>query len=55
MEKLKEIRGAVAAELEKRGLDNRKFLRQIRTGQQDEGPYMIGALACAKLLGDSET
>jgi hypothetical protein len=54
MDRIKEIRGAVASELERRGLDNRKFLRQIRAGERDEGPYMIGALACAKLIGETE-
>lgn len=54
MDRIKEIRGAVASELERRGLDNRRFLRQIRAGEKDEGPYMIGALACAKLFGENE-
>lgn len=54
MDRIKEIRSAVASELERRGLDNRKFLRQLRAGERDEGPYMIGALACAKLIGETK-
>ena len=50
MEQIKEIRHAVAKALETRGLDNREFLRQIRSGEQDDGPYMTGALACATVL-----
>lgn len=50
MEQIKEIRQAVATALETRGLDNREFLRQIRSGEQDDGPYMTGALACAAVL-----
>jgi hypothetical protein len=45
--KIEDVRGAVADTLEARGLDNRKFLREIRSGKRDESPYMIGALACA--------
>ncbi|AXB75487.1 hypothetical protein TQ38_002295 [Novosphingobium sp. P6W] len=45
--KIEDIRGAVADTLEARGLSNRTFLREIRTGKRDESPYMIGALACA--------
>ncbi|MBO9725145.1 MAG: hypothetical protein J7530_12270 [Novosphingobium sp.] len=50
MEQISEIRDAVAAALERRGLDNREFLRQIRSGEQDDGPYMTGALACAEMM-----
>ena len=50
MDQIKEIRRAVAKALETRGLDHREFLRQIRSGEQDDGPYMTGALACAALL-----
>jgi hypothetical protein len=45
-----DIREAVAKTLEARGLDNRQFLNEIREGKRDDGPFMIGALACAKLL-----
>lgn len=49
MQRIDDIRAAVARALETRGLDNRKFLEEIREGQRDDGPYMIGALACAQL------
>lgn len=45
MQSINDIREAVAKALEARGLDNRQFLREIRTGQRDDGPYMVGALA----------
>lgn len=48
MPRLEEVRAAVADELEARGLANRDFLREIRDGQRDEGPFMIGALAWAE-------
>lgn len=50
MERIDEIRDAVATALETLGFDNRKFLGEIRSGQRDDGPYMIGALACAQLF-----
>ncbi|WP_201026662.1 hypothetical protein [Sphingobium sp. MI1205] len=49
MQRIDDIRDAVAKALEERGFDNRKFLGEIRDGQRDDGPYMIGALACAQL------
>lgn len=49
--KIEDIRSAVANNLEARGLSNRTFLREIRNGKRDDGPYMIGALACAALHG----
>lgn len=49
MNTIDQIRDAVATDLEQRGLDNRKFLREIRSGKRDDGPYMIGALAAARL------
>jgi len=49
MQRIDDIRDAVAKALEARGLDNRNFLRDIREGRRDDGPYMIGALACAQL------
>ncbi len=49
MNTIDQIRDAVARDLEQRGLDNRKFLREIRSGKRDDGPYMIGALAAARL------
>ncbi len=49
MNRINDIRNAVARALEARGLDSRKFLGELRAGQRDDGPYMIGALACAAL------
>ena len=49
MQRIDDIRAAVVKALEARGLNNRKFLGEIRDGQRDDGPYMIGALACAQL------
>ncbi|WP_164546020.1 hypothetical protein [Sphingobium yanoikuyae] len=49
MDRINDIRDAVARALEARGFDNRKFLGELRAGQRDDGPYMIGALACAAL------
>lgn len=37
--------GHIREALEKRGFDDRTFLREIRDGQHDDGPYMPGALA----------
>lgn len=48
MKQLNDIREAVASALEARGLANRDFLREIREGARDEGPYMIGAIAWAE-------
>lgn len=50
MEQLEFIREAVAHALEQRGLHNPEFLRQIRSGEQDDGPYMTGALAAAEAI-----
>lgn len=48
--KIDDIRAAVADTLEARGLSNRTFLREIRKGQRDDGPYMIGAIAAVSAL-----
>ncbi len=47
---LDDIREAVAAELETRGLDNRQFIAEIRNGKRDDGPFMTGALAVARRM-----
>jgi len=54
MEQINELRDAVASALEARGFDNREFLRQIRAGEQDDGPYMLGALAVARILSGED-
>ncbi len=45
MERIDDIREAVANALEARGHNNRQFLREIREGHRDDGPFMLGALA----------
>lgn len=47
--RIDDIRNAVACALEERGLNNRIFLHEIRSGKRDDGPYMFGALTCAGL------
>lgn len=42
---IEQVRAAVADALEARGHGNREFIRQVREGAQDDGPYMIGAIA----------
>ncbi|WP_167706615.1 hypothetical protein [Sphingobium fuliginis] len=53
MERIDDIREAVAGALEARGLNNQQFLREIRDGQRDDGPFMIGALAWDRCLRDA--
>ena len=48
---LKDIRNAVADELVKVGHGNELFIRSIRDGGQDDGPFMRGAFAVAALVG----
>ena len=45
MDRIEDIRDAVAAALEQRGLGNTQFLGEIREGKRDDGPFMTGALA----------
>lgn len=45
MERIEDIREAVATALEQRGLSNTQFLGEIREGKRDDGPFMTGALA----------
>lgn len=42
---IEQVREAVAATLEARKHGNREFIRQVREGAQDDGPFMIGAIA----------
>lgn len=42
---IEQVREAVAIALEKRGHGNKEFIRQVRAGEQDDGPFMIGAIA----------
>lgn len=50
MERIEDIRTAVANELEARGLSNRAFIGEIREGKRDDGPFMTGALAWDRQL-----
>ena len=47
---LERLRHAVADELELRGLGNKAFIEEIRSGRRDDGPFMVGAIACAKRM-----
>lgn len=47
MMNIEDVRAAVAAELEARGLSNTRFIEEVRAGMRDDGPYMIGAVALA--------
>lgn len=49
MQNIDNVRAAVADALEQRGHSNRDFIREIREGQRDDGPFMLGALAWAKV------
>lgn len=49
MTNIEQAREAVAAELEARGFSNREFIAEVREGRRDDGPYMIGALAAARI------
>lgn len=48
MEQIEQVRAAVANALEEEGHGNPEFVRQVRVGEQDDGPYMRGALAWAR-------
>ena len=48
MLKIEDVRAAVAADLEERGIGNRPFYEEIIEGRRDDGPFMIGALAWAR-------
>ena len=50
MERIDDIREAVAKALQDIGHENRQFLNEIREGKRDDGPFMVGAIACARLL-----
>lgn len=43
--KLDDIRAAVVAHLEERGIGDRAFHQEIRDGKRDNSPFMIGAIA----------
>jgi hypothetical protein len=45
-----DVRNAVADELEKVGHGNNLFIRSVREGGQDDGPFMRGAFAVLDLI-----
>lgn len=45
-----DVRNAVADELVKVGHGNEMFIRSIREGGQDDGPFMRGAFAVLDLI-----
>ena len=49
MDHIETVRAAVADGLEARGHGNQQFLREIREGRRDDGPFMIGALIWARV------
>ena len=42
---MEQVRETVATALEVIGHGNPEFIRQIRAGEQDDGPFMVGAIA----------
>ena len=55
MDTIENVRAAVADALETRGHGNLEFIREIREGSRDDGPFMIGALAWAKVASQTPT
>lgn len=49
LDNIEAVRAAVADGLEARGHGNQQFLREIREGRRDDGPFMIGALIWARV------
>lgn len=49
-DRIKQVRAAVAAHLEARGIGDRAFYEEIREGKRDAGPFMVGALAWEQRL-----
>lgn len=49
MDQIESVRAAVADGLEARGHGNQQFLREIREGYRDDGPFMVGALIWAQV------
>lgn len=45
-----DVRNAVADALEKVGHGNILFIRSVREGEQDDGPFMRGAFAVLELV-----
>lgn len=54
-DRIEQVRAAVAAHLEQRGIGDRAFYEEIREGKRDAGPFMVGALAWEqRLTGDGQ-
>lgn len=49
MYEIDKVGAAVADRLEARGHGNQQFLREIREGRRDGGPFMVGALIWAQV------
>ncbi|WP_333702915.1 hypothetical protein [Sphingobium yanoikuyae] len=47
MPKIEDIRQVVADALSKKGHGNRQFLDEMRAGQRDDSPFMVGAIVWA--------
>lgn len=54
MIEIEAIREAVATALEKVGHGNELFIRSVREGGQDDGPFMVGAIAVMNLVKQDE-
>lgn len=54
MPRIEEIRQVVADALAKQGHGNLQFLDEIRAGQRDDSPFMVGALLWAERVGSVE-
>lgn len=46
---MQDLRTAVADALTERRHGNAEFIRQVREGAQDDGPFMVGAIAGLRL------
>ena len=46
---MEDVRNSVADALRDVGHGNELFVRDVREGRQDDGPFMVGALAAARL------
>jgi len=51
---IEDIRNAVASSLQQTGHGNSAFLQSIRDGEQDDGPFMRGALAVLELIATAD-
>lgn len=54
MPRIEEIRQVVAEALSKKGHGNHQFLDEIRSGQRDDSPFMVGAMVWAEHIRSVE-